>query len=137
MNLFQFITVPLVAVLFVRSIFNLVRGRQPRGTALLGAAIWLSAGVAILHPGLTIRIANFLGISRGADLLLYFLAILFFVACFYFYNRNLKLESYISEIVRQLAIRDAMARGPQGHPETNTQAEQTDDEWPRDKGPST
>ncbi len=112
MNLFQILAVPLLAILFVRSMVKLIRGSQPRGVALFGVAIWLAAGVAILQPELTIRIAKLLGIGRGADLVLYFLVITYLLSCFYFYNRILKLESHMTEIVRQLTIRDAVHRWP-------------------------
>ncbi len=112
MNLFQILAVPLLAILFVRSMVKLIRGSQPRGVALFGVAIWLTAGVAILQPELTIQIARLLGIGRGADLVLYFLVITYLLSCFYFYNRILKLESHMTEIVRQLTIRDAVHRWP-------------------------
>ena len=113
MNLFQLITLPVVGFLFFRSIFIIIRGSQPRGTALIGSLIWLVAGITILNPELTIRIAAIFGIGRGADLILYILAILFFLSFFYIYNRFRKLESHITDIVRDLAIREAIQRMPQ------------------------
>lgn len=117
MNLFQLITVPLVITLFARSIFKLVQGKQPRAIVLLGAGIWLAAAIAILQPELTIQIAQIMGIGRGADLILYLLVISFIVLCFYFYNKLRKIESDITEIVRQLAIQDATQHWPKGIPE--------------------
>jgi hypothetical protein len=106
-TLFQWITLPIVAILFVRSLVVLVRGNQPRGTALLGAVIWFAAGCAILFPEITIRVASWLGIGRGADLVLYILVISYLISVFYVYNRFRKLESNVTEIVRAMAIRDA------------------------------
>lgn len=116
MILFQYIFVPLVALFLIRSILKLARGGQPRGIALLGVVIWLSAGFAILWPDLTIRIARVMGIGRGADLVLYLLAISFFLSVFYFYNKILKLQSDISEIVRRIALSDAVELRPQSGP---------------------
>lgn len=113
MNLFQWITLPIVIILFVRSLIILAQGRQPRGMALLGVLVWLAAGIAIIWPNLTIQLARLLGIGRGADLILYLLAITYIVSMFYIYNRFRKLETNITEIVRQLAIRDVKNMNPQ------------------------
>jgi len=110
MILFQLLALPILILLFLQSVAALLRGSRPRGILFLRALVWLSAGVAILDPELTIRIARKLGIGRGADLVLYLLAICFFIATFYFYGRIMRIESNISEIVRHLAIQDVMQR---------------------------
>ncbi len=133
MNLFQLMTLPLVAILFVRSLLRLLRGKQPRATALLGTVIWLSAGVAILHPELTIRIARLMGIGRGADLVLYLLVIASFLAWFYFYNKILSVQSDISEIVRRLALRDGNERWSQSDLEVKIEEKRTGNESTEDK----
>ena len=110
MILFQLLALPVVTFLFVHSVAAIWRRSHPRGILFLRALVWLLAGIAILDPELTIRIARRLGIGRGADLVLYLMAICFFIAAFYFYGRIMRIESNISEIVRQLAIRDATQR---------------------------
>jgi hypothetical protein len=55
------------------------------------------------------QMANVLGIGRGADLVLYLLVISQFIVWFHFYQRVQQLEATISETVRQLAIREALA----------------------------
>jgi hypothetical protein len=115
MNLFQFITLPLVGFLFVRNFLQLFHGNQSRLIALFGAAVWLSAGIAIYRPDLTIRIAAILGIGRGADLVLYLLAVSYLLAISYVYNKFRKMESNITEIVRHLALREPVSGQPQAH----------------------
>jgi hypothetical protein len=105
MIVFQLIAVPIVVLLLLRSAIRAVRGDRPRWTALLGIVVWAAAGTAILAPDLTNRVAGWLGIGRGADLLIYVVALSFAVVAFYFYQRFRKLESQITEIVRELAIR--------------------------------
>jgi hypothetical protein len=107
MSLFQLITVPLTVLLGVRSLFRLVRGERPRWRALAGAGIWFAAAAAILRPEATTGIAMKLGIGRGADLVLYVVAISFIAAFFYLYQRIRKLESGLTVIVRRMAIDDA------------------------------
>jgi hypothetical protein len=118
MILFQIISIPVIAALFVRSIFNFVQGPQRRGLALLGIAVWLAAGVAILWPEVTVRVAAIVGIGRGADLVLYVFVIAFLFSWFFFYTKIFKLEANITELVRYFAIRDAM----QGTTETEIPA---------------
>ena len=112
MSLFQILALPLVAALFVRSVVRLARGGGPRAVVALGAAIWLLAGVAIVRPELTIRVAKVMGIGRGADLVLYFFVIAFLAAFFYFYNTILKIRSDISKVVRHLAIAETVQHMP-------------------------
>ncbi|MGA7622135.1 MAG: DUF2304 domain-containing protein [Candidatus Acidiferrales bacterium] len=105
LNVFQLIVLPLVALLFVRSIVLLGRANRRRAAAIW-SIIWVAAGITILRPGTTIWVAQRLGIGRGTDLVLYIFVIAFLIVGFYFFNRLLKLESALTEIVRQLAIRE-------------------------------
>lgn len=107
MTLFQILTLPIIALLLIRSVRKLMKGTHPRGLMLLKVFIWTAAGVAIFDPDLTIRAAKLLGIGRGADLVLYFTTIFFLLGVLYFYNRLLKLETQITQIVRHLAIDEA------------------------------
>jgi hypothetical protein len=109
MNLFQLIALPFIAFLFLRSAFRVMRGRGSRRVTLLEAIIWLSASIAVLQPNLTIQIANLIGIGRGADLVLYLLVLGNLFAWFFFYRKMQKQESEITELVRQFALRDALA----------------------------
>lgn len=120
MNLFQIITLPLVFLLFIRSASHLARGTRGRTIPFLEAIIWLLAGVAILQPNLTAEIANLIGIGRGADLILYLLVLSNLVSWFYFYRRLQQQESNISELVRQVAIRDGLATWPRKEMERET-----------------
>ncbi len=104
MNTFQWIAIPLLALLFVRSLVRLASGARPRWWQLLGAAIWLTAALAVLWPDLTTDIAQFLGIGRGADLLVYVVTILFIGSFFLFSRRYERLESQLTDLVRELAI---------------------------------
>jgi hypothetical protein len=54
------------------------------------------------------QLAKLMGIGRGTDLILYFLVITYLISFFYVYKKLLEIESSITEIVRHLAIRDAM-----------------------------
>ena len=111
---FQLVAVPLVALLFLRSAYRVVRRERSRWGSFVGAVIWFSAGVAIVRPEVTNELAALLGIGRGADLLLYLLAISFLASSFYFYQKYHRLESDLTRVVRHLAVREATDRWPPG-----------------------
>lgn len=114
MNLFQWVTLPLVGLLALNSLIRLVRGRQPRWIHLTSAVVWIVAGVTIAVPDSTTRIARILGIGRGADLLTYLLAIAFVIATSYFYHRYRRLTIDLTRLTRHIALRSA--RPPEDRP---------------------
>lgn len=113
MTMFQWIAVPLAALLFLRSAMRFLRGEGYRWVAALAAVLWLAAAVTIAQPDLTNRVARFFGIGRGADLVSYLVALSFLVSVIYFYHKYRKLNSDVTEIVRSLAIQDALRQSPE------------------------
>lgn len=107
MNQFQWITLPLVAWMLVRSVAHSLRGERGRGTAFLAAVVWFVAGLAIWRPEITNDVAELLGIGRGADLLIYGIAFAFLLSSFYFYRKTRRLESDLTAVVRRLALDEA------------------------------
>lgn len=97
-----------------------------RGRAGLRASVRVLALVlgalaiaSVLQPAITQSAADFVGVTRGSDLVLYALTIVFAVTSVGFYFRFKEQERRIAELVRTDAIRDAiLARGLPGgdHP---------------------
>ncbi len=79
-------------------------------TAFAWAALWIVAAIAILRPSITVAIAHFLGIGRGADLVFYCGILGMLLGFFAVYVRMKRLESQITRLVRSIAIRDAQER---------------------------
>jgi hypothetical protein len=70
-------------------------------------AILLLGMVLVLYPDITMKLANLVGIGRGADLIFY-LAILFFCFCFLLsYGKIKELEKNMTELIRNDAIDNA------------------------------
>ena len=105
-----------MTLLFLRCVYRVIRRSRSRVGSFAGALIWLAAGIAILRPEVTNELAELLGIGRGADLLLYLLAIVFLASVFYFYQKYHRLQSDLTKVVRRLA-------GQEG-----------EERWPRDEG---
>jgi hypothetical protein len=107
MTLFQVIFAPLCTCAAAAMLWRTARGRSSRRNGLLWTLVWLTAGFLILDPLLTTRIAGWLGIGRGADLLLYISILAGLAGSFYFYVKHRRLEVMVTEIVRREALRSA------------------------------
>jgi hypothetical protein len=62
---------------------------------------------AVLRPGDTTRVAQMLGVGRGADLLLYLLVVAFAFFSVNTYLRFKDIERRLTDLARSIAIRDA------------------------------
>ncbi len=107
MNTFQIIAVPITAFFAIRSILTLARGKQPFVGSAIISGMWLAATAAILEPDLTNWAAGVLGIGRGADLVIYVVALGLMIAFFYFYRKYRRLSDDITVVVREMALREA------------------------------
>jgi small membrane protein len=68
---------------------------------LMWLIFWLAVGVAFITPESLTRLANLLGIGRGADLVLYVAVIVVFYLMFRIFIRLEKMEHEITKVVRQ------------------------------------
>ena len=104
---FQSIAAIVAGIVFFATVAAAFAHAIDRRTAVAWCALWIAAVVAILRPSITVAIAHFLGIGRGADLIFYcgILGMLF--GFFAVYVRIKRLESEITRLVRALALRDA------------------------------
>ncbi len=93
-----------VAILFIIAIPRL-KNRTFYRLLILGMTAL--GGVFVVFPGLTDRIANFVGVARGFDLLVYLFIIFFFVAGIILYSKIRNLEAEHTELVRKIAINRA------------------------------
>jgi hypothetical protein len=90
MTPFQWITLPVLAVLFLTDVRLLLTRPTRRGFRLARALTWLAAGIAIFDPNLTTQAAHVIGIQRGADLVLYLFVLGTLAAAFSLYARSVR-----------------------------------------------
>ena len=123
MNLFQVIALLVVALLLIVTLTAMFRGWATRREGLLWTFVWLATCVAIAWPEVTKKVANALGIGRGADLVLYSAVVVMLVGFVTVYVRLRRIQRELTLIVRHLAIRDAVkttsAVEPKGPPVTD------------------
>jgi small membrane protein len=103
----------LASLLLYRSVF-----RSTLRDRILVLGFLLAGLLAVLFPDYTSRIAEFLGVGRGSDLVMYF----FFVAAIFFailfYSKLSRIEQGQTELIRFLAISTARfeGAGPEADP---------------------
>lgn len=74
---------------------------------LVVVIIFFTGIVFILFPDFSTRIANLIGVGRGADLILYLFVIGFLFVFLIFYSKIKSLEKKITKLVRKHAIDEA------------------------------
>jgi hypothetical protein len=105
--------IKIVLVLAIAGMFWAFRNRSRvglRAGARLGIILLaLLAIVSIIDPTVTQRTAEALGVTRGTDLLLYLLVIVFAGTSLGFYFRFRELERRLADLARAEAIREAVS----------------------------
>lgn len=107
MTSFQLIAFVVLGISFVITIALTVRRSVAPRVGFAWGLLWIAAAVAIARPELTAVIARALGIGRGTDLVLYVAILAMVFGFFAVYVRLRRIESDLTKIVRELAIRGA------------------------------
>lgn len=76
---------------------------------LIWSGFWLAVAIAVLNPGLTQKLANFLGVGRGADAVFYLGIVTLSYGFFRLYLRSRHVEQQLTLLVRRLAIEQRRA----------------------------
>ncbi len=119
MTTFQIVMLPLLALMVLATAIQIGRRRLASRSGVAWLALWIAAAVAIADPDLVVRVANFLGIGRGADLVLYLSILFMFVAFFVTYLRFRRVDEQLTKLVRHMAIRDAETQHEGGEEQGN------------------
>lgn len=107
--LIQFV---LIAVLVAALVMTWKRARQSvisMREALGWSVLWIGAAVGIALPWTTTLVANFFGVGRGSDFVLYGSVVLLFVLVFKLFVAFEKQERKLTELVRRESL-DALNR---------------------------
>ena len=107
MTSFQWIAFVILGISFAITLTLTVRRVVAPRVGFAWAMLWIAAAVAIARPELTAMVARALGIGRGTDLVLYVAILAMVFGFFAVYVRLRRVESDLTKIVRELAIRGA------------------------------
>lgn len=126
MNAFQWVTCTTLAVVLVRDLLSLRRRSIDWKIRAVRLFVWSAAILAIADPTLVQRFANLLGIGRGADIVLYAVALAFVAVTFYFYTQQLRLQREISTLASHIARQEARrGAGPRSEPKPSVAPRET------------
>jgi small membrane protein len=128
MNTFQGAALMVFSLLTAMTLSAGVRGMVRKRIVAVWLAIWTIGALAIVWPRSTFLVARWLGIGRGADLLLYLSVLFMLVGFFYVYGRFRRLDRQITLLVRRLAIENA----EQGEPDRGPDSPGRATSWSKD-----
>lgn len=74
-------------------------------TALFWSFIWISAFAGILSPKITTKVAEFFGVGRGVDVMVYISIAVLFYLVFRVFVMVEDLRHEISELIRLMALK--------------------------------
>ena len=81
----------------------LKRNRLPFHIVLVFAMLG-AGGFAVIFPEQTDRIANFVGVGRGVDLITYVIEVTVLFVLLHYYTKFVELQRKLTDVVRELAI---------------------------------
>lgn len=106
----QIVLLGVVVILFLLTIAAGVRGWIGRGGAIAWTLLWITAGVAIAYPNVTVVVASAMGIGRGADLVLYLSVVAMMAGFLMVYVRLRRVRRDVTLLVRRLAIEEGLKK---------------------------
>ncbi len=89
-------------------ILMLPRFRSHTLSRLIMIAISLLGMVFVLFPSLSNKLAKYVGVGRGADLIIYIFMVFSFLYCIFLYAKLRKLQQDQTEIIKMIAIQQAI-----------------------------
>lgn len=107
MTVFQWVVAPLLFTMAAQQIARLVFRRGSRSRGLLWACVWGGGGLLVVRPDISQRVAEFVGVGRGSDLVLYSALVAGLFVSFALYRRSRRLEIMVTDLARHLAIERA------------------------------
>jgi hypothetical protein len=108
MTTFQSIFLPLCAAIALLMLARTIRGAVGRRNGAFWTMMWSAAAFFIAQPSLTTTLAGWLGIGRGADLVLYSATLSGLAGAVYFYQKHRHLEIMVTGLIRREALEHAV-----------------------------
>lgn len=106
MTIIQILIVAFVLFAALRAIMKFREGTLRITWVVFWILFWLTAGVVAVLPQTTDFAARFVGVGRGADLVIYASLIAIFYLVFRLFVKLEEVEGQITRLVRKLALED-------------------------------
>lgn len=105
MLLIQFLIVGFALFAISKTLAGFKKGRISAVALIIWLTLWTAAALATLLPKSTVFFAKILGVSRGTDVVVYLSIVVLFYIAFKIYTRLERIESDISAIIKEIALR--------------------------------
>lgn len=106
MTIIQMFIMVFAAFAIIRTVRQFHRGVLTRMGLLFWILFWVSAGVVAALPQTSDVIARFVGVGRGADVVIYVSLLALFYLVFRLYVKIEQVEGEITRLVRKLSLDD-------------------------------
>jgi len=90
-----------------RTLLRLKKQELRIGEVIVWVVFWLAVAVVAITPQTTDIIAQFVGVSRGIDLLVYISVVVLFFLIFKLIVKLEKIEQSLTKVVRHLSLKDS------------------------------
>lgn len=111
MSLIQIFLIVFALFAITRVLRQFKKGGLTLAWLLFWVAFWLVAGVVVALPQTTDLVAQFVGVGRGADLIIYLSLVALFFLIFKLFAKIESVEQEITRLVRKLAIEEVEEKG--------------------------
>lgn len=111
MTPFQWILVGAISALAAVAVLAIVKGTIGRMSGAAWIVVLLVGLLSAIDPDRVTKVANAVGINRGADLVLYVLALAVFWGFLLVYIRLRRVRRELTLVVRRLAVMEAEEGG--------------------------
>ncbi len=106
MSLIQLFIIVFALFALSRTVRQFKKGGLTLAWLLFWVIVWIGVGVVVALPQTTDVVARFVGVGRGADLIVYVALVGLFFLVFKMFAKVESVEQEITRLVRKLAIED-------------------------------
>lgn len=114
--LIQILLVAAIAVVIISSLRNRNAMRLQAGKKVLFGLFVVGCIAAVVYPQGMTTVANWVGVGRGTDLVLYGMVVAFLFVSLNTYLKFRDYEARLTRLARRVAIAEARARHSEGQP---------------------
>ncbi len=115
MNLIQILILIFIAYVIYRLAIKLKKREFSIQVFLLWLIFWIAVGVIVVLPQTTQLVADWLGVGRGVDVVIYISILVLFYIVFRIFARIEKIERDITYLVKDISI-DKAEKGKDADP---------------------
>jgi hypothetical protein len=106
MSIIQIILISFAAFALSRVVLNWKRGALTLAGLAGWTAFWIAAAAVVIRPETASALARFLGVGRGADVVIYLALVAAFFLLFRLFAKIEAIERQLTKLVRMLALKD-------------------------------